>query len=477
MVVSTRHNAPMRWLLAIGLLALSACSSSTPDATPDAGPDGGPPLDAAQTGPFFHEDVEPIVQAHCQTCHRDGGIAPFSMLTYAGVKDWADAMATEAAQRTMPPWGAFDTDTCKHRLGFADDLRLSQKEIDTIVAWAKNGAKEGDPAKAPPPKSFPKELLPGATDTLSYPPYAVAGAGKDQLRCFVVDPKLVDPTWIDGTHVVPGDPRVVHHVLVYTDPKGESRAKADPVTGSYECFGGPQVSGTNLLLAWAPGVPASQYPAGVGLLLPAGALLVVQVHYHPHGVETVTDATTVQLRRAKEPPTWAASIRLIGNAPSAARGLLPGTDDPASGPAFLIPANKSAHQETMEFTLPASTPPVKIASVGSHMHWLGKNLEVDIERPAARGADPAKECLLATPRYDFNWQRGYAYAGPIDGLPTAQAGDKLRVRCTYDNSTANRAMMTALADKKVTSPIDVGLGEETTDEMCLGAFVFYAKVK
>jgi hypothetical protein len=110
------------------------------------------------------------------------------------------------------------------------------------------------------------------------------------------------------------------------------------------------------------------------------------------------------------------------------------------------------------------------------MHWLGKDLKVDIERPAPPSGQPAKECLLQTPKYDFNWQRGYAYDAPIESLPTVQGGDQLTIRCTYDNSMDNPYVQKALAEKHLTSPVDVKLGEQTLDEMCLGAFVLYSKL-
>jgi hypothetical protein len=91
-----------------------------------------------------------------------------------------------------------------------------------------------------------------------------------------------------------------------------------------------------------------------------------------------------------------------------------------------------------------------------------------------RGTQPAKECLLATPHYDFNWQRGYTYRQPFDALPTLKGGDKLRLRCTYDNSLGNANLVRALAEQRLSSPVDVRLGEETLDEMCLGAFTLLA---
>jgi hypothetical protein len=108
--------------------------------------------------------------------------------------------------------------------------------------------------------------------------------------------------------------------------------------------------------------------------------------------------------------------------------------------------------------------------MGTHMHWVGTDMTVQIARNGTRPNQPASECLIATPHYDFNWQRGYAYDQPIAALPTIKGGDRIRMRCTYDNSTENPRVARALAEQRLSSPVDVRLGEETLDEMCLGAF-------
>jgi hypothetical protein len=85
---------------------------------------------------------------------------------------------------------------------------------------------------------------------------------------------------------------------------------------------------------------------------------------------------------------------------------------------------------------------------------------------------PANECLLAIPRWDFDWQRFYFYDAPIGDLPIAGPGDVVQIKCTYDNTMDNAKLAASLSDRGLTQPQDVKLGETTLDEMCLGAFVF-----
>jgi hypothetical protein len=83
---------------------------------------------------------------------------------------------------------------------------------------------------------------------------------------------------------------------------------------------------------------------------------------------------------------------------------------------------------------------------------------------------PAEECLLQTPHWDFNWQRGYLYDAPLEQLPTAGPGDVLEFRCTYDNSLDNPFVRQALVERGMSEPTEVRLGEQSLDEMCLGLF-------
>jgi hypothetical protein len=116
--------------------------------------------------------------------------------------------------------------------------------------------------------------------------------------------------------------------------------------------------------------------------------------------------------------------------------------------------------------------PVKVFTVGTHMHYVGTDMRIEIDRAARVGGPPAgepvRECLIETPRWNFHWQRGYQYDVPFEMLPTARAGDVLHLRCQYDNSMNNPHVVAALAEQGLSAPREVRLGEQTLDEMCLG---------
>jgi hypothetical protein len=165
-------------------------------------------------------------------------------------------------------------------------------------------------------------------------------------------------------------------------------------------------------------------------------------------------------------------VTALGNA-VAAPFLLPGPGD-LDVPRFLIPKNTADHTEHMRFTVP---PPktgdptdVRLFSVNPHMHLVGTHISAKIERSAARGTDPKAECL-ANGGWNFDWQRTYQYAAPLDQLPSVAAGDVIDIQCKWDNTLANPFVQRMLTDSNLPpQPIDISLGEQTTNEMCLEIF-------
>ncbi|HET7538332.1 MAG TPA: hypothetical protein VFK05_00625, partial [Polyangiaceae bacterium] len=416
----------------------------------------------------FHKDVEPILQRSCQNCHVAGGIAPFPLLTYAQARVYGAAIVQQTKNRTMPPWHAENTDECTVPLAWKNDARLTDAEIATLEAWQTTGLPEGNAKDAPPARAL-SPRLPGVQLELEPAAPFTLQPGSDQFRCFVLDPQLTKDSFVNGVFIVPGNDEVVHHALVFSDPKAKSLAKAD-ASQSYDCFGGVGIEGSQLLTAWAPGSIPMEYPPGIAAPLSAGSLLVMQVHYHPHSATDVTsDATRVQLRFSDDTPEYNVFNALIGNFSAQAEngdGLLPGDDDPASGPEFLIPANRSGHQETMEYTIKPADVPRSFApplyGVGGHMHYVGVDEKVTLVR-----ADGSTECLMQIPHWDFDWQRRYDYDAPVEQLLRIGAGDKFSIRCTYDNTMANAKVATSLLERGIPAPRPVSLGESTLDEMCL----------
>jgi copper type II ascorbate-dependent monooxygenase-like protein len=472
----------------VSSLALTAvaCFSGGPtdtSAPPDAGDAG------ASTSVTFHKDVEPILQQHCDMCHVQGGIAPMPLVTFRDTQPYASMVATQTSSRLMPPWGAVSTPDCTPPLSWKDDPTLTASQIATLAAWSSGGAPEGDPADAPPPLQPQPIALSGVNADLAPPAsYALTETNADAFRCFVLDPKITQTTYLNGSFVVPGNREIVHHALVFADATGASRAMiTDPATQSYDCFGGAGIPEPLLLAAWAPGGLPADYPSNVGAPLQANTLLVMQVHYHPHSSADSLgpDQTHFQMRLTTQRPQYLALTILPGNFDSAVGpdgdGLLPGPDDPPSGPTFVIPPNVSGHTETMQLTVPATLkgvplPHLYVYAVGGHEHYVGTAVEVDVRHASPPQGTPQNQCLVAIPHWDFDWQRWYTYDAPIEQLPVVAPGDVMTIHCTYDNTLDNPKVVQSLEEQGLSQPQTVRLGETTLDEMCLAPTVLLARL-
>ncbi len=433
----------------------------------------------------WNGDIAPIVAKKCVGCHQTGGIAPMSLETYPTAKAYAGQMLAKVLSGEMPPWNARATDECTPPYPFKDDPTLTPDEVNLLQQWVQGGAIEGDPSTKPLP-SPAERTLDDPDLHLTIPTTIEVDGGTDQLLCFSLDPQIDQDKWVNGVQVNPGNPEIVHHVLLFSDPDGQGVTLAGD-QGYYPCFGGPQLEPPDassdrpsfqLLAAWAPGGVPTVTPPDVALQLPGGSHLVMQVHYHPHdGVHSGTDSSTsVDIRFAPTAPRLVGKLQLLGNLPQqdmaiaggVGYGLQPGPDDPPGGPAiFSIPPNVSGHTETQRILIPQddSAKDYLVWGIATHMHYVGTDMKIDLVHP-----DGTNDCMIQTPKWDFNWQRVYYYDTPLSSAPVAKAGDVIEMRCTYDNTMDNPQAVTALDQQGLTAPRTVTLGETSLDEMCLGAF-------
>lgn len=379
---------------------------------------------AAFAQPTWSRDVLPVIQARCQGCHTAGGIAPFSLESYTEAAPHAAAIASYVESRTMPPWKA--DDACQP---LKESRRLSDAELSVIVAWARGGAPEGDPAQARPnPNSLPS--LPWVDAELSMAsPYTPSAARPDDYRCFVIDPKLPGERDLIGYDIVPGQRSLVHHVLLYGVGRAEAERldAAEPGPG-YTCFGGPGSEGGlgTVYGAWVPGTSATQYPEGTGITMPTDNVIVMQIHYNTghsdgHAHEIAPDLSTIKLQLAK------------------GRVEKPAVIFPIADLNFTIPPKTSNFTTTVSFPFPAAA---TLYGMGPHMHTRGRKITVTADNT----------CLVNIPSWDFNWQQLYQFTTPLALKP----GVRLKLSCTWDNAS----------DKSVR------WGEGTEDEMCLNYFYF-----
>lgn len=393
--------------------------------------DAGSPVDAPPAQTTWAEHVAPLVFQHCVGCHREGGIAPFSLTSYDEASTRAELIRTETTARRMPPSVVNASGSCNT---FRDDVRwLSQAEIDTLARWVDDGAPAGDLSRVPPVPP-PPGGLPRTDVTLDMGvTYTPDGSRPDDYRCFVVDPGMTEDRFITGFQVVPGDARVVHHVILYSIPTANAERNAEALdaqdeTPGYPCFGGPRVGDSQPLALWAPGGGATAFPNRTGLRLSGGRKAVLQVHYNTLG-GTHPDRSRVNLQLERSVFSEAY--------------LVPYRPDVVSLPPRMTEAVAS---DTLAIPdLPAGLTSVWVHGVAPHMHTLGRTLRVETSH------EGTNRCMVDVPRWDFHWQQLAFYQDPVQVF----AGSSVSIRCTYDTTT--RTTTTTW-------------GEGTQDEMCLSYF-------
>ncbi|HEV2445905.1 MAG TPA: thiol-disulfide isomerase, partial [Candidatus Sulfopaludibacter sp.] len=274
-------------------LALLSCSL-----VPAAG--WGQAKDSAT--PTFSRDVAPVFYKNCVICHRAGEIAPMSLLTYQEARPWARAIREKVSLGQMPPWHADAP-----RGTFANDRRLTDREKDTLIRWATNGAPQGDPKTLTPLPKFAEGWEIGAPDAVipMDKSYEVPASGTVPYQYFTVPTNFSEDKWIQALEVRPGSRKVVHHILVFARAPGTATPQETgflPVVPEIPRNPGRGSGGRGALIATtAPGTNAMIFEPGTALLIKAGSVLTFQVHYTACGTAT-QDRSSVGIVFAKEPP-------------------------------------------------------------------------------------------------------------------------------------------------------------------------------
>ena len=440
--------------------------------------------------PSFTRDIAPIVSAKCTGCHRAGGIAPFPLVTARQISARASLIAAAVGARVMPPWppGRSSPDY----VGEAERT-LSAEQRATIAAWAKAGGRVDGPAR--PPRRAPKpELRPGESlldlrMAGAYTPTAAKGV-TDDYRCFLLDPTQAVDGSITSVRIEPGQPSVVHHVILFRVPVSQvdeaKRLDAAAPGQGWSCFGGTglpagdgnlvdSLNNANWISAWAPGWGGSRLPEGTGVPLPAGSQVVMQVHYNllkgrapdrSRALLTVAPASArlapLQTMLLPGPVELACAKSEHGPLCDRTQALFALSRKYGSQAAFVPAGLLLLCRGTAEAPKPNAvstcdrtvTTPTTIYVAAGHMHLLGSSIRLELNPGTSRA-----KVLLDIPRWDFHWQNAYTLVKPV----TAAPGDVVRVTCRHDVRKR-----TSGEHGVPTTPRYVLWGEGTTDEMCLG---------
>ncbi len=383
----------------------------------------------------FNKDVLPVLQKHCQECHRPGEIAPMSFLNYEQTRPWAKAIKTAVMTHKMPPWPV-DPEHSKH---FSNDRSLSKEDIAILTKWADSGAAAGYPSDAPTPRTWVEGwniTLPDAVLEMPHP-FDVEAKGTVEYQYIVVPTGFTEDKWIQMAEVRPSNRPVVHHAVIWIRPAG-SKWLADAKPGvpyvppaqnmgqKLQNIGG---GGSDILTIYTPGMNPDVWQPGMAKEIKVGSDLIFQMHYTAAG-KAGADKTKVGLVFAKEPPRERVITVSVAN------------------PNFTIPPGDPNYK--VEGRVPINNE-ATLLSVFPHMHLRGKAMEYDVTYPTGE-----KDQILTLARYDLNWQLSYKLDKPIK-LPK---GSKVHVAGYFDNSPNNPANPDPSATVK--------FGEQSWEEMMIG---------
>jgi hypothetical protein len=401
---------------------------------------GAPP-----SGGSYYADVKPIVDRRCVRCHRDDGIAPFSLTSYDAVSAYRSLIERALRTRAMPPWMA--APCCSH---YRDDWSIAEEERDKVLAWIAEGAPAGDPATATstPPVGGLSRVDLKLTMPEPYRPEPSKGS-TDDLRCFVLEWPLQDEIYVTGINVVPGNRALVHHVTVAVASGGDvARVRAldngDPRLG-FSCGGGL----FNLVTVVLGGAGASEFPEGFGQRVPPGSIVVLNIHYSTaRGVPPThpTDQSTVELKLAPSGRKFR-SMAITNPAWAVEDAMHIEAGDPDAVFYFRY--------KPWPFT---RKKPVTILGALPHMHAYGSRFLMGILR-----ADGTQDCLLEIPRWHFGWTQPFWLTETKSLAPD----DQLYVECHFDNSETNQPIIGGQPRK----PRDIAWGSDD-QEMCAGFTYF-----
>ncbi len=363
----------------------------------------------------FNKDVLPILQKNCQSCHRPGEVAPMSLLTYQATRPWAKAIKTAVLSKKMPPW--FAGQTPRH---FTNERKLSEGEINTLVAWVDSGAVEGDAKDRPAALEFQDgwNIKPDMIVEMPHP-FQVPASGDVDNYYIVAKGNFAEDTWLSSAEVRPSNRQVVHHMRVWIRPPGShwldglNYGVPLSLTDAFKLRtpGARSASGPTqeILAKYNPGLEPQSFAINdAAKFVPKGSDIVFEAHYITNG-KPAEDQSRIGLVLSK-----AAPARRYATVASLSQS------------AIVIPPGDSNYAARQQVTL---TYDATLAWMQPHMHLRGKDYKLTAYYPSGES-----EVLLDT-RYNFDWQIGYQFDKPVV-LPK---GTRLLAVSHFDNSPNNPA--------------------------------------
>ncbi len=378
-----------------------------------------------------YKDVAHIFYSRCTSCHHEGQHGQ-SMMNYSETFPWAASIKHDLLIGKMPPWSP---DTSYSR--FDHERIITQSEKNDIIIWIDGGALKGDTSLAPIAPIYAVYKLNGTPDAiLKIPVFTSNASSVDSYVCFSIPSGLTQDRILRAYEIVPGNPAIVHHVLVNVDT---SATTTSDLSGG--CF---TISGDFGIGGYAPGAPPTVFPGEAplkaGIRIKAGSKMVLQIHY-PTGTAGQIDSTQIRLYYY---PLNTTGVRPIYNSV------------PLQNWSLYFPPNTttsfSAHYPSSGTILA----PLSMFAAFPHSHKVCTS----IVNYAFSGTDTIP--LIRIKKWDFNWQGYYTFSN----LVKVPAGYKLMSTHVFDNTVNN-------PNNPNSPPALVIAGTSTSNEMLFDAFLWF----
>lgn len=409
------------------------------------------------TAQDYYGDVRPMIEQKCLACHSESSVS-FSFEDAELTYEMRALVVSAIRERRMPPWLAEPG----HQQ-YLHDYSLDDAERKLVDAWAARGFPKGEPSEPSAAHTMAGhldvnlalEVIPGQT-------YLPNQSRKDDYRCFVTDWPIEHPVYINGFRAMPGNRRVVHHLVVFAaEPEVAERFRtldaAEPGLG-YQCFGGAvpdrlgnpaeraayerthpngvrELNFANFWLAhWAPGMDGYVFPSNTGILMRPGMVLIAQMHYYsafaPNEKDTGTKMEFQLSERVAKPALHFPLTRdpWLDAADNASLVIPPGqrVRYEASADLATIADYVGHHTRVPRERISA----LEVHSANLHMHSFGAGGVVSLTNAHGR-----KETLLSIPRWNLNWQRDFTFVQPKVAANDELERTRLTVECVFENRT------------------------------------------
>ena len=375
------------------------------------------PAAAQNAPPTFSKDVAPIFMKQCVSCHREGEMAPMALTTYGEARPWARAIKRKVASREMPPWFA---DPAHGK--FRNARVLSQKEIDTIIAWVDANAPQGNPADMPPPpqradgwnhpSGRPPDVIIEMPIDFEIPAEGQTESNGEETTFYVPVPFKEDK-FIEASEVRPGNRTAVHHTIVHVRDippnarinaqgnledtttgeligaalRGRARSDAARSSAAEEVF---RTRNSTWVGTWAAGWEFEQYRDGIGKRIEAGKAFMFGMHYQATG-KPEKDRTKIGLWFQKGPMRNELLTERVGVTHVIENTLM--IEDVTKTPIPTIPPYAG------NWKIVGITPvfeDITVFNLAPHMHLRGKDMKFVVVYPDGRS-----ETLLSVPKFSL----------------------------------------------------------------------------